>query len=174
MQFNTLYQLLAMKLSGSPLLDIAESLLMMPDLFHWLLTGVKCNEMTERQHDAVLQSGHGRLGHANCWNSFRLPTRILGPIAQPGTTLGPLRPNLAAETGLASANVVLPGTHDTASAVMAVPAASRPGERPDWCYISLGTWALMGIESPRPVVNDAGSASSTSPTKAASAARPGC
>ena len=47
MQFNTLYQLLAMKLSGSPLLDIAETLLMMPDLFHWLLTGVKCNEMTE-------------------------------------------------------------------------------------------------------------------------------
>jgi rhamnulokinase len=50
--------------------------------------------------------------------------------------------------------VVLPGTHDTASAVMAVPASSQPGKRPDWCYISLGTWALMGIESPRPVVTD--------------------
>ena len=50
--------------------------------------------------------------------------------------------------------MVLPGSHDTASAVMAVPAHSRPGVRPDWCYISLGTWALMGIESPQPVVND--------------------
>jgi len=50
--------------------------------------------------------------------------------------------------------VVLPGTHDTASAVMAVPAHSRPGVRPDWCYVSLGTWALMGIESPKPVIND--------------------
>jgi rhamnulokinase len=60
---------------------------------------------------------------------------------------------LAAETGLA-AQVVLPGSHDTASAVVAVPAQSRPGARPDWCYISLGTWALMGIESPHPVVND--------------------
>jgi rhamnulokinase len=62
---------------------------------------------------------------------------------------------VAAESGLGAAKVVLPGTHDTASAVMAVPAQSRPGQRPDWCYISLGTWALMGIESPRPVVSDA-------------------
>jgi rhamnulokinase len=61
---------------------------------------------------------------------------------------------VAAETGLGQSRVVLPGTHDTASAVMAVPAASRPGQRPDWCYISLGTWALLGIESPTPVVND--------------------
>ena len=89
------------------------------------------------------------------FNKFSLPTRILGKITQPGTTLGPLRSNLAAETGLGTTKVVLPGTHDTASAVMAVPAASKPGQRPDWCYISLGTWALMGIESPQPVVNDA-------------------
>jgi rhamnulokinase len=61
---------------------------------------------------------------------------------------------LAAETGLANIKVVLPGTHDTASAVMAVPAKSRVGAAPDWCYISLGTWALMGVESPRPVIND--------------------
>jgi rhamnulokinase len=86
---------------------------------------------------------------------FSLPTRILGKIAPPGTTLGPLRANLAAETGLAAAKVVLPGSHDTASAVMAVPAHSHPGQKPDWCYISLGTWALMGIESPQPLVNDA-------------------
>jgi rhamnulokinase len=85
---------------------------------------------------------------------FGLPTKILGRIEQPGTSLGPLRSNLAAETGLAQTEVVLPGTHDTASAVMAVPAHSRPGKRPDWCYISLGTWALMGVESPQPVVND--------------------
>ena len=62
MQFNTLFQLLAMKLSGSPLLDIAESLLMMPDLFHWLLTGVKSNEMTDASTTPVLRSGQGRLG----------------------------------------------------------------------------------------------------------------
>ncbi len=85
---------------------------------------------------------------------FGLPTHILGQIEPPGTSLGPLRPNVAAESGLPTARVVLPGTHDTASAVMAVPAASQPGKRPDWCYISLGTWALMGVESPAPVVNE--------------------
>ena len=154
MQFNTLYQLLAMKLAGSPLLDIAESLLMVPDLFHWLLTGVKCNEMTDASTSQFYNPVKGDWA-TELLDRFSLPTRILGRIAQPGTTLGPLRANVAAETGLAAAKVVLPGSHDTASAVMAVPAHSRPGVRPDWCYISLGTWALMGIESPRPVVNDA-------------------
>ena len=107
-----------------------------------------------RQHDPVLQSGQGRLGDRAA-GQFSLPTRILGKIAPPARRLGPLRANLAAETGLAAAKVVLPGSHDTASAVMAVPAHSHPGQRPDWCYISLGTWALMGIESPQPLVNDA-------------------
>ena len=153
MQFNTLYQLLAMKLGGSPILDVAETLLMMPDVFHWLLTGVKSNEMT----DVSTSQSYDPVKGDWAWpllEKFGLPSKIFGPISQPGTTLGPLRKNLAADTGLSAMQVVLPGTHDTASAVMAVPAASRPGQRPDWCYISLGTWALMGIESPKPVVTD--------------------
>ena len=154
MQLNTLYQLLAMKISGSPLLDIAETLLMIPDLFHWLLTGVKCNEMTEASTSQFYNPIKGDWS-TELLDRFSLPTRILAKITQPGTVLGPMRANLIAETGLNAAKVVLPGTHDTASAVMAVPAQSHPGVRPDWCYISLGTWALMGIESPKPVVNDA-------------------
>jgi rhamnulokinase len=153
MQFNTLYQLLAMRLSGSPLLEIAETLLMIPDLFHWLLTGVKCNEMTEAS-TSQFYNPVSRQWATVLLEKFGLPTGILGKIEQPGTNLGRLRPNLAAESGLSAAEVILPGSHDTASAVMAVPAVSRPGERPDWCYISLGTWALMGIESPEPVIND--------------------
>ncbi len=153
LQFNTLYQLLAMKLSGSPLLDVAETLLMVPDLFHWMLTGEKCNEMTEASTSQFYNPATG--GWAKqLLDKFGLPTDILGRIEQPGTDLGPLRSNLAAESGLSAARVILPGSHDTASAVMAVPAESQPGVRPDWCYISLGTWALMGIESPQPVVND--------------------
>jgi rhamnulokinase len=153
MQFNTLYQLLAMRLSNSPLLDMAETLLLVPDLFHWLLTGVKCNEMTEASTSQFYNPLTG--GWAlPLLEKFCLPTEILGQIVQPGTDLGPLRPKLAAEMGLANTRVVLPGSHDTASAVMAVPAHSQPGQRPDWCYISLGTWALMGVESPQPVVNE--------------------
>ncbi len=165
MQFNTLYQLLAMRLAGSSLLDAAETLLLMPNLFHWLLTGVKDNEMT---HASTSQCYDPQKGDW-AWpllEKFGLPAKIFGAIAQPGTRQGPLRKNLAAETSLGDMQVVLPGTHDTASAVMAVPAVdqptmpsmvpvgARPGQRPDWCYISLGTWALMGIESPRPVVTD--------------------
>ena len=148
MQLNSLYQLLAMKLANSPLLDVAETMLMVPDLFHWLLTGVKCNEFTEASTSQMHNPIQGDWAR-ELLDKLGLPTHILGRLEQPGTNLGPLREGL----GL-SADVVLPGSHDTASAVMAVPAASRPGTRPDWCYISLGTWALMGIESPKPVVND--------------------
>ena len=152
MQFNTLYQLLAMKLAGSPLLGIAKTFLMMPDLFHWLLTGVKCNELSNASTSQFYDPVRGGWA-TDLLAQFGLPSGILGRIEQPGTNLGPLLRSVSAETGL-SASVVLPGTHDTASAVMAVPAQSRPGQRPDWCYISLGTWALMGVESPVPLVND--------------------
>ena len=152
MQLNTLYQLLAMKLSNSPLLDQAERMLMVPDLFHWLLTGVQANEMTEASTSQFYNPVTGKWA-TELLEKFGLPTHFLGPISQPGTQLGPLRAAVASESGL-SAQVILPGSHDTASAVLAVPAQSKPGARPDWCYISLGTWALMGIESPRPVVTD--------------------
>ena len=153
MQLNTLYQLLAMKLSGSPLLDVAETLLMVPDLFHWLLTGRKCNEFTEATTTQFYNPLKGDWA-TELLEKLDLPTNILGRIEQPGTNLGPLRENLVNQTGLSGAEVVLPGSHDTASAVMAVPATGRTGQTPDWCYISLGTWALMGVESPQPVVND--------------------
>jgi rhamnulokinase len=153
MQLNSLYQLLAMKLANSPLLEVAERLLLMPDVFHWLLTGQKSNEFTDATTTQFYNPIKGGWA-TELLEKFGLPTRILGPISEPGTDLGPLRPSVAAESGLGHAHVVLPGTHDTASAVMAVPATSRPGQRPDWCYISLGTWALLGVESPVPVVND--------------------
>lgn len=152
MQFNTLYQLLAMKRSASPILDIAESFLMMPDLFHWLLSGVKSNEFTNATttqfFDPVKNDWAGPL-----LESFGLPTDLFQNVSQPGTVLGSLRKTLADATGLASMKVVLPGTHDTASAVMSVPTVSETGKT-DWAYISLGTWALMGIESSRPIIND--------------------
>ena len=127
MQLNTLYQLLAMKLGKSPLLDVAETILLIPDLMHWLLTGVKCNEMTEASTSQFYNPV--KCGWATeLLEKFGLPTHILGRIVQPGTKIGPLRGALAAETGL-RAQVVLPGTHDTASAVMAVPAAQQAGRR---------------------------------------------
>jgi rhamnulokinase len=152
MEFNTLYQLLAMKLAGSPLLDVAESFLMIPDLFHWLLTGVKSNEFTNSTTTQMLNP-RTRAWASELVGRFGLPAQILGPISEPGTRLGPLQPSVASETNLAGVEVILPGTHDTASAVAAVPAVSQQGQRPDWCYISSGTWSLMGVETPQPVIN---------------------
>ncbi len=151
MQFNSLFQLLAMKQQQSPLLDVAESLLMMPDLFHWLLSGEKANEYTDATTTQFFDP------QKNDWatgllEAFDIPTRFLHPAVQPGTKLGRIRSSVASETGLEGVQVVLPGTHDTASAVMAVPASSTGQSRPDWCYISSGTWSLMGVEVPKPVV----------------------
>ena len=150
MQFNTLYQLLAMKLADSPLLEVAETMLMVPDLFHWLLTGVKCNEMTEASTSQFYNPVRGGWA-TELLDTLRAAHAYPGPHRAAGQESGPLKQRPGGRDGPA-AHVVLPGTHDTASAVMAVPAHSCPGQRPDWCYISLGTWALMGIESPRPVV----------------------
>jgi rhamnulokinase len=153
MELNTLYQMMAMKLQDSPLLDSAESLLMMPDLFHWLMTGEKANEFTDVS-TTQMYNPLAKTWATGLLERLGLPTRLLGPIVPPGTQLGPVRADVADSTGLRDVQVVLPGTHDTASAVMAVPAASVAGAEPDWCYISSGTWSLMGVESPHPVVND--------------------
>ena len=153
MEFNTLYQLLAMRLQKSPLLDIAESFLMIPDLFHWLLTGVKTNEYTNASTTQFLNP-HTRDWSRGLLEKFGIPTKILGQLVEPETIIGPVRKSIAEATGLSNVKVVLPGTHDTASAVLAVPAASKPNSIPDWAFLSSGTWSLMGVETPRPVTTD--------------------
>jgi rhamnulokinase len=151
MELNSLYQLLALRQAESSLLAAADRLLMIPDLFHWLLSGEPSNERTNASTTQCFDP-------QTCdWafplvERFGLPRRIFGPIASPGTELGRLRSDVAAETGLGAARVILPGTHDTASAVAAVPADEPPSSRPDWCYVSLGTWALVGAELDRPLV----------------------
>ncbi len=153
LEINTLYQLLAAQRAGSPVFSAARSLLMIPDLFHWLLTGEKANEITNASTTQLFNPAT-RDWSRTLIERFALPAEIFGPLVQPGAVLGPLRKSVAADVGLADASVVLPGTHDTASAVAAVPAASTSDKNggPDWCYISSGTWSLVGLESPRPVV----------------------
>jgi rhamnulokinase len=153
MEFNTVYQLLAMKLANSSLLEAAESFLMMPDLFHWLLTGEKANEYTNLT-TSQFYNPKGKDYARSLLERFGIPTRMFNKIAPPGTKLGRLRQAVEDDTGLKDVQVILPGTHDTASAVMAVPAASQPGAQPNWCYISSGTWSLMGVETPQPIIND--------------------
>lgn len=152
LQFNSLFQMLAMKKQRSPILEQAESFLMIPDIFHWLMTGVKVNEFTEATTSQMFNPTTGSWATA-LLSKFGLPTDILQTLAMPMTNLGKLRASVMEETGLKTTDVVLPATHDTGSAVAAVPAKSVAGKTPDWAYVSLGTWALMGVESPVPVVN---------------------
>ena len=151
MEINSLYQLMALKQAESRVLAAADRLLMIPDLFHWLLSGVASNERTNASTTQCFDPQSGDWARP-LMERLGLPPRIFGPISDPGTVLGPMRPDVAAETGLTGVRVVLPGTHDTASAVAAVPADEPPSPRPEWCYVSLGTWALIGAELDRPLV----------------------
>ncbi len=151
MEFNSLYQLLAMKRDQSAILDSAASLLMMPDLFHWLLTGIKSNEQTNASTTQFFNPTKQDWSQS-LLQRFGLPTDLVQPLTQPTTILGPVQKSVMDEVGLPQADVVLPGTHDTASAVLSVPAVGEPSQSPNWCYISSGTWSLMGIETAKPVI----------------------
>jgi rhamnulokinase len=154
MTINSLYQLLAIKDRQPQLLGLARHFLMMPDLFHWLLSGQLSNEVTDVS-TSQLYDPNKQDWAVDLLAQFDLPRRMFGALTQAGTSLGSLRGTVQQETGLAaSTQVVLPGTHDTASAVVAVPVDQRPTTTPDWCYISSGTWSLMGVEISRPIIND--------------------
>jgi rhamnulokinase len=140
---NTLYQLLAMR--GTPLLEAAETMLLIPDLMNYWLTGEKACEYTNATTTQLLDLQEGGWARA-LFEGMDLPSRIPAPIVQPATELGPLLPEVVEEVG-AGPPVFAVASHDTASAVVAVPA-----EGEDFAYISSGTWSLVGVETPEPVV----------------------
>ena len=149
MDLNTLPQLYAMKLAGSPALEIAEKLLFMPDIFNYWLTGVQKAELTIASTSQFYDPANRRWA-VELFDRLGLPVRILPEIVPTGTRLGPIRPEVAEATGLDPATPVFASAgHDTAAAVAAVPA-----EGDGWCYISSGTWSLMGVELAEPVINE--------------------
>jgi rhamnulokinase len=148
LRFNSLFQLLALQRDRSPLLDVAETLLFMPDLFHYFLTGNQANEYTNASTSQMLEPA-SRSWAVGLVEAFGLPRRILSTIIHAGTTLGPLRSSVAREAGLPTIPVIAPATHDTGSAFAAVPASGK-----SWACISSGTWSLMGTEISAPLVNE--------------------
>ncbi len=152
MEINTLYQLLSQQISAAPALRSADAFLMMGDYFHWLLTGKRSVEITNASTTQLLDAATGKWSQA-LLQRLGLPTSIFLDPIEPGTNLGALDPLVAAATGLHDVPVIVPATHDTASAVLAVPADNFAPSQPDWCYISSGTWSLMGCEIPAPIIN---------------------
>ncbi len=150
MQFNTLFQLLAIQQDTPELFDRADSLLLMPDFFHWALCGSRAVEFTngtttQCMHPLQRDWARGLL------EKFGLPTRIFPQVVPPGTELGALRPEVAERTGLRNVKVIAPPTHDTASAVAGVPTANTG--KANWAYLSSGTWSLMGAEVQQAVLS---------------------
>ena len=144
MQFNTLYQLLALKKENPDLLKAADCLLLMPDFLNWCLCGARCVEFT---NGSTTQCMHPtkRDWSTSMLKKFGLPTGIFPKVVHPGTKLGAIRKSVSEKTGLGAIEVVAPPTHDTGAAVAAVPTANTG--KANWAYISSGTWSLMGIES---------------------------
>ena len=148
MQLNSLYQFYALKLAGSPALACARTLLFTPDLLNYWLTGVARSELTIAS-TSQFYDPRKKTWATDLLERLGLPAHILPEIVEPGTRLGPLLPSVAEAAGLDTVPVYATGCHDTASAVAAVPA-----EGGNWCYISSGTWSLMGAELDEPVINE--------------------
>jgi rhamnulokinase len=144
MQFNTLYQLLATQRQEPKLIERADCLLLMPDFFHWRMCGSKVVEATNASTTQCLNATT-RKWDKTLLKQFGLPAKIFPQIVKPGARLGKLRGSVRERTGLGAVRVIAPPTHDTASAVTAVPTASTG--KTNWAYISSGTWSLMGIET---------------------------
>jgi rhamnulokinase len=151
MEINSLYQLFAAQRDMPNTLDKASHLLFMPDLFNYFLTGAIRAERTIASTSQFYDPVNKRFA-TNMLRKLGLHAGYLAALVDPGTDLGPVLPYIAERCDLKyDSNVFTTGSHDTASAVAAVPA--RAGE--DWCYISSGTWSLMGVELNKPVIDDA-------------------
>lgn len=137
--FNTIYQLAADQTMRPQILEQADAMLMIPDYFHFLLSGVKAQEYTNATTGQLVDPKN-RNWDWDLIDRLGYPRRIFQPVTKPGTCIGELLPEIQEEIGF-NCKIVLPASHDTASAVMAVP--SQDG---NLLYISSGTWSLMGTE----------------------------
>ena len=145
MQVNTLFQLFSMAADKSPQLAAAKALLMVPDYFHYLFTGQCSTEFTNASTTQCVNIASGRWDE-NLLREVGIPAHIFQPIVPPGSKVGSLTAEMQSLTGLGDIPVIAPASHDTASAVAAVPA-----EGDDWAYISSGTWSLVGVETKQAV-----------------------
>ncbi len=145
---NSLFQLFALKKNGSSFLKYARDLLFMPDLFNYLLTGEKKTEFTFAT-TSQLYNPRKKGWEGELFDALGIPATLMQPIVKPGTILGALAPEIGRPLGWKAVPVIAVATHDTGSAVAAVPARGQ-----DWAYISSGTWSLLGVEIQEPVINN--------------------
>jgi rhamnulokinase len=147
LQFNTVYQLVASLRTAA--LEAAETLLLLPDLLGYWLTGEVGAERTNAS-TTQLYDVRSREWALDLAKRLGLPWGILPPLRDPGSVIGPLLPEVAEHVGAPGVPVIAVGSHDTASAVVGVPAAEE-----GFAYVSSGTWSLVGLELEAPVLTEA-------------------
>lgn len=146
--FNTIYQLAALRVQNPEQLAAAENLLMIPDYLNYRLTGVKKQEYTNAT-STNLVNARDKAWDMTLIEKLGFPPRLFGPLSMPGTVVGELTSEIQKEVGF-NAIVVLPATHDTGSAFLAVPAKDENA-----VYLSSGTWSLLGVENEEPILTEA-------------------
>ncbi len=148
MPFNSLFQLFAARRDQPALLDMAEDILFMPDIFNFLFTGERKTEFTYAT-TSQLFNPVTRKWEDELFEAIGVPKTLMQQIVEPGTAIGELDPVVCRDTGINAMPVLTTASHDTGSAVAAVPA-----EGDDWAYISSGTWSLMGVEVKKPILTE--------------------
>ncbi|MCK4998851.1 MAG: rhamnulokinase, partial [Anaerohalosphaera sp.] len=148
LQFNTIYQLLAMRLANSQILQKANKLVFMADLVSYHLCSEVFGEYTLASTSQLMNMRTGRWAK-EVFDKLSLPIDIMPDIVKPGTVAGRLTGGIANEIGCDRVPVIAVGSHDTASAVASVPAQDN-----NWAYLSSGTWSLIGVEVPAAIIND--------------------
>ncbi len=147
MQFNSLFQLFVNHNSGSSQYQVGKDLLFMPDALSYLFCGVKKNEFSIASTSQLLKPGTLKY-EERLFTAMGVDSSIMQEIVLPGTLLGMIKPEVQKETGSREIPVIAVASHDTASAIVSVPASGK-----NWAYISSGTWSLMGIESDKPLIS---------------------
>ncbi|MCB9260525.1 MAG: rhamnulokinase [Ignavibacteriales bacterium] len=147
MQINSVFQLLCMVQSKNTLIKSADKLLFMPDLLNFLLTGEKKSEYTISSTSQLLNA-KTKKWESKIFEKLKLPQRLMADIVMPGQKIGELHQSIVQSTGMNKVDVIAVGSHDTASAVAAVPNLNK-----NCAYISSGTWSLIGIETDEPIIN---------------------
>jgi len=148
MQFNTIFQLLSLSMQRPHVFDNAETMLFIPDMLNYFLTGIQKTEYTIASTSALLDA-KTRTWEKELFNSIKIPEKLFTEIVQPGNILGGLSKEVLDDIGDINAQIINVASHDTGSAIAAVPAKDE-----NFVYISSGTWSLMGIESKEPIINE--------------------
>jgi len=148
MEINSVFQLLSLKNTHNPTLTVADKLLFTPDLINYFLSGVICNEYTIASTSQLLDA-KTRNWDKKVFEKLGLSVSLMSDIVHPGELVGKLKKDIIEETGASETKIFSVGSHDTASAIAAIPAEGN-----EWAFLSSGTWSLLGVVSDEPILTE--------------------